>query len=52
MNKTQETVEYLLALLKSREDIIGDDDPVQSITIERAYILLEMIHLNSRELLK
>ncbi len=52
MNKTQETIEYLQSLLKSRQDIIEDDDPVESKHIDRAYLLLEIIHLNSMELLK
>ena len=46
MNKTQETIKYLQSLLKSRQDIIEDDDPVESKNIDRAFLFLEIIELN------
>tara|TARA_R100001079_G_scaffold66352_1_gene34682 strand:- start:86 stop:274 length:189 start_codon:yes stop_codon:yes gene_type:complete len=62
MNKTQETIEYLQSLLKSRQDIIDngnggcysylDDDPVELKNIDRAFLFLEIIELNGGEWLE
>tara|TARA_R100001443_G_scaffold81012_1_gene87922 strand:+ start:394 stop:621 length:228 start_codon:yes stop_codon:yes gene_type:complete len=50
MNKTQETIEYLQILLKARQDIIEDDDLVESKNIDRAFLFLEIIGLEVKRI--